>query len=138
MAKLAEEGGPGLLQSDRSIPGSRAEAYVLTSKGKDFVASIFSALTDLPLDPIEAHTLGSYARARWEEGLTSAKLRQVEWDEGTLTLVVTPGEAAMSREVQEWTSENMSGPPSFVSKGKEVAVRFPSMTDAIYFKLRWC
>lgn len=139
MQRLAEPDGPGLLQSDRAIPGSRAEAYVLTPRGRTFIGQLLEVmLLDRSVDQIEAHSLGSYARARWEQGLTSPKLQQVSWDEGALTLVVQPREAAQSDEVQARMNEFLSPKTKFKAVSKGIALTFTTITDAVYFKLRWC
>jgi DNA-binding MarR family transcriptional regulator len=138
MQKLADQDGPGFLQSDRAIPGSRAEAYVLSPKGQDFVGSLMTLMMDRPVGNIETHSLGTYARARWEQGLTSARLRQISWDEPSLTLVVTPASEFNSEGVQEWMSEFVSENTKSKNVKENASIKFVSLTDAVYFKLRWC
>jgi DNA-binding MarR family transcriptional regulator len=138
MQKLADQGGPKFLQNERVIPGSRAEAYVLTPMGQDFVRSMLTVMMDIPVQSLETHNLGSYAQARMEQRLTNVRLRQVSWDEPSLTLVVTPGSEFNSEEVQEWMTEFVSEKTNSKIVRKNATIKFVSLTDAVYFKLRWC
>jgi hypothetical protein len=99
---------------------------------------MLAVMLDQPVQSLEAHSLGSYARARWEQGQTTAKLRQVSWDEPSLTLIVTPVSEFNSGEVQDWMGEFLSEETKFKIFKDDISIKFTDITDAVYFKLRWC
>jgi DNA-binding MarR family transcriptional regulator len=142
LANLSDPEGLALLTSYRGVQGRRAEAYVLTEKGRSFVAEMVAAMTNTPkaeFGQFEAHTIESYAEDRWINKLETAKLRKVNWNEDALTLVVAPCEAIHSEEVQEWISDFLSPSTTIKKAGDGAAsIQFETITDAVYFTLRWC
>jgi DNA-binding MarR family transcriptional regulator len=145
LSNLSDPHGLNLVSSDRSVPGTRAEGYVLTEKGRALVAQMLAALTnwsasEFKRQAFETHTLESYAKARWIDKFSSAELRRVKWDEKTCTLIVAPCQVALSKEIQEWAAEYLSKKPKFKRSedGDAAAVTFNTLTDAVYFTLRWC
>ena len=137
LAKLADEDGAALLTSDRAIPGSRAEAYVLTKKGRVFAAALLSAFEGHSVELPVTHTLKTFAKQL--DTFAAPTLRKVKWDDESLTLIVSPAEAFLSDEIQEWVNEFLSEPPTVQGLTKEgVPLKFANITDAVYFTLRWC
>ena len=136
---LAGLSGPdGYIASQRGIQGDRTDALVLTDRGRELVAALLSALTGKAITDFRPQTFENYVKARWIDQAQDTRLRQVAWDDGTLTLVVTPKEAVESKEIQEWMSEQLSQKPEPEETEKGVALRFATISDAVYFKLRWC
>jgi DNA-binding MarR family transcriptional regulator len=136
MAKLAGSGGPSLLEPVPGPTGSRAEGYVLTPRGRDFVAALLSALNGRPVDWPETHTVATFSQTKDSDG--PVKLRKVRWDEASHTVVVTPAEAALSDEVQEWANEFLSEKPTITVTKEGAVLAFAAASDAMYFVLRWC
>jgi hypothetical protein len=138
-SKLAEPEpeGPALLQRSGGAIGSRSEVYALTDRGKQFVNEVRSALNGPDPEPLETHTVESYAEATILKKLWTGKLRQIAWDDSRLTLTVTPIETAMSDEVSSWMKEFMSEETSRTLTDSAVEIKFASAEEAVHFKLRW-
>jgi DNA-binding MarR family transcriptional regulator len=136
MAKLADPDGPLLLEPVPGVTGSRSEGYVLTPRGRDFVAALLSALNGRPVDWPETHTVATFSQTKDSDG--PVKLRKVRWDEVSHTVVVTPAEAALSDEVQEWANEFLSDKPTINVTKEGAVLEFATASDATYFVLRWC
>jgi DNA-binding MarR family transcriptional regulator len=139
LASLSDPDGLALVSSDRGIQGTRAEAFVLTDKGRALVAGMLAAMKNQPRGDFEAHTFETYAEARWIKKRETTTLRRISWDEDAQTLVVAPYEAAASKEIREWAAKFLSKEPKFErTDDGAAALTFSTVTDAVYFTLRWC
>ncbi len=101
LANLADASGPALIASDRGVRGARSEAFFLTQRGRDLIQKIFVILSEGEVESFEAYTLPTFAQARFVEGMESTTLRQLSWDEATLTLILTPDIHAIDK-VKIW------------------------------------
>ncbi len=137
LANLADPSGPALIANDRGIRGTRSEAFFLTPKGHELVETILATLSEGEVESFKAYTLPTFAQARFVEGMNSTTLRQVSWDEDTLTLILTPA-TQVSNEIKEWAREFLSRYPDFHIDGENAVIKFNTVADAVYFKLRWC
>ncbi|GEO16065.1 MarR family winged helix-turn-helix transcriptional regulator [Microvirga aerophila] len=136
MAKLADPDGAALFEPVPAPIGGRSEGYVLTKKGRDFIAALLSALNGRPVDWPQTHSVTTFSQTKDSDGVV--KLRRVREDPEANTVVVTPAEAALSDEVGEWANEFLSEKP-IINVTKEGAVlKFSTASDAMYFVLRWC
>lgn len=136
MAKLADPDGPSLLEQVPPLKGARSEGYVLSNKGRDFVTALMIAHHGRIVDWPETHTVRTFSRTKTDDN--SVKLQKVRWDEASNTVVVSPAEAALSDELQQWAVEFLSEPPRINVTKEGAVMQFATASDAMYFVLRWC
>jgi DNA-binding MarR family transcriptional regulator len=135
MAKLADSGGPTLLEPVPAPTGARSEGYVLTTKGRDFIAALLSAMTGRPVDWTRTHKVATFSQTRSDDG--PVKLRRVRADPETNTLVVSPAEAVFSDEVQQSITEYLSKKPTIEVTKEGAVLKFSTGADMMFFILRW-
>jgi hypothetical protein len=64
-------------------------------------------------------------------------IQQLSWNEDTLDLELTPVSAVESDAVAEWMAEFLSKIPVKWKSPNGVILKFATIHDAVYFKLRW-
>jgi DNA-binding MarR family transcriptional regulator len=136
MAKLADPDGPSLLEPVPAPAGMRSEGYVLTTKGRDFIAALLSAHNGRPVNWPETHTVATFSQTRSDDG--PVKLRRVRGDPETNTLIVSPAEAVFSDEVQDSIHEYLSEKPTIDVTKEGAVLKFSTAADLMFFILRWC
>ncbi|TXN43621.1 hypothetical protein [Methylobacterium sp. WL7] len=139
---LSDPKGLALVEARSGLSGTRSESLILTGRGKDIVSSFLKVLTkrqieELPFQDFEG-LQAARESARESNRSSELYLKQSDYDKDTLTLKVGPKSDVMSGEVQEWCRDNLGSPPKMTPIGDQVSVSFAKVSDAVYFKLRWC
>ncbi len=137
LANLTDPTGPCLIASDRGIRGARSEAFFLTPRGRDLIEKILVIISGGEVGSFEAYTLPTFAQARFVEGMDSTTLRQASWDEANTTLILLSATPFLEK-IEEWSATFLSQHPVIEVKGDNVVIKFNTLADAVYFKLRWC
>jgi hypothetical protein len=139
---LSDPEGLALVESRSGLSGTRAESLVLTERGKDLISTFLEVLTKQHIDEIQVQSFEGLQDARnaAKEQKTDQHiyLKQTHYDKSTLTIIVGPKSDVMSEMIQKWCRDNLSEMPTMAPRGDQVSVSFATVSDAVYFKLRWC
>lgn len=139
---LSDPEGLALVEARSGLSGTRSESLVITKHGKELVSSFLEVLTGRQVEDLPFQNFEDLQAAKKSADKTSCKkeayLKQSEYDKDTLTLKVGARSDVMSDEVQQWCSDNLSTPPTMTPDADQVYVSFAKVSDAVYFKLRWC
>lgn len=139
---LSDPEGLALIEARSGLSGTRSESLVITEHGKELVSSFLEVLTGRQIEDLPFQNFEDLQAAKRSADKSSCKkeayLKQIEFDKDTLTLKVGPKSDVMSDEVREWCRDNLSATPKMTPNTDQVDVSFAKVSDAVYFKLRWC
>ena len=139
LAKMSDPKDLNLLESTKNVPGSRAEGFVLTNKGRKLVEDMLAIFVaeNYQLPPTHGSDVFSEKFALAKN--LPPKLTKSSWDEENLTLVVSPIEYFLSTEIKGWIEEFIKNDIKVLRHTKDgVRLKFNNIESAVYFVLRWC
>jgi len=134
MGSLLKE---GLVLNDRGIMGSRSEAFVLTTRGKDRVMRLLEGLTAAPISDLGVHSFMTFAHSRYAQKEATGKMNVVSVGDDPRTFLVTPADDALSEEVRVWCENSLTSVPDFRVGRSGVSVEFKTENDAVLFRMKW-
>ena len=139
---LSDPDGLALVEARSGLSGTRSESLVITENGKELVSSFLEVLTGRQIENLPFQSFEGFKAAKNfannSDGKKEGYLKQSGYNKDTLTLKVGPKSDVLSDEVRDWCSYNLSAPPTMTSNADQVDVSFAKVSDAVYFKLRWC
>ncbi|MFF8801428.1 MULTISPECIES: hypothetical protein [unclassified Methylobacterium] len=139
---LSDPEGLALVEARSGLSGTRSESLIVTEHGKELVSSFLEVLTGRQIEELPFRNFEDLQNAKKSSNNSNRKiegyLKQSEFDKDTLTLKIGPKSDVMSDEVQDWCRNNLSKQPTMTADADQVYVSFAKVSDAVYFKLRWC
>ena len=120
---------PPLVQTERGPRGTRSVGIALTLDGEKVVKGLWETVDPSAASRVEV--------VRQSASRVPDVIQQLSWNEDSLDLELTPVSAVESDEVAEWMTEFLSKVPVKRKSPKGVILRFATIHDAVYFKLRW-
>lgn len=142
VGNLSDPDGLALVESRPGLSGSRSEALALTTRGSELLSAFLGTLTGGSIEEIAVQNFGDFIA--WKGGSkgdgnqSEIFLKLLGYDKSSLTMIVGPESDAMSNEIREWCSEYLSNNPEITAHDGSAAIKFAKISDAVYFKLRWC
>ena len=139
---LSDPKGLALVEARSGLSGTRSESLVVTEHGKELVSSFLEVLTGRQIEELPFQNFEDLQNAKKSANKSNRKmdgyLKQSEYNKDTLTLKIGPRSDVMSDEVKDWCRNNLSKLPTMTADADQVYVSFAKVSDAVYFKLRWC
>lgn len=136
--KLAEPGGPEFLVSNQSLLPGRSDAYALTDAGREFVSKLIAISRRGEQDSASLNEIATFETAKRHPHEPLHKLKQLNWNEERRELQLEqPGEAVVEL-ISSWVTDNLGEDTDIIYRDNGMLIKFRSLNDAVWFKLRWC